>query len=66
MMQYLQDHEDLQAEDVFYNLGDFKDFDEQISYVDELELRSDHYVYKLFQLSSYNKETLPNGSADQQ
>ena len=38
-MQYLQKHEELQLEDVIYSLGDFKDFDEQISYVCELELR---------------------------
>ncbi|KAL9132701.1 MAG: hypothetical protein Q9175_006126 [Cornicularia normoerica] len=46
MMEYLQAHKDLRLEDVIYSLSDFKDFDKWISYVDEFELRNDHYTYQ--------------------
>lgn len=55
MMEYLQAHEDLRLEDVIYSLGDVKDFDEWISYVDEFELRNDRYTCKSFRLSLYKK-----------
>ena len=53
MTDYLEAHEDLRLEDVVYSLGDFKDFDEWINYVEELEQRNDHDSGKCFQLSSY-------------
>ena len=40
-VRYLQSHEDLRLEDVVYSLGDFKDFDEWIDYVEGLELRKE-------------------------
>ena len=52
MTEYLEAHEDLRLEDVVYSLGDFKDFDEWINYVEELEQRNNRDSGKCFQLSS--------------
>ena len=58
MADYLEAREDLRLEDVVYSLGDFKDFDEWINYVEELEQRNNYDIGKCFQLSSYEEDTL--------
>ena len=55
MTEYLQAQEELRLEDVIYSLGDFKDFDEWINYVEELEQRNHR---KCFQLSPYEEDSL--------
>ena len=52
MTDYLEAHEDLRLEDAVYSLGDFKDFDEWLNYVEELEQRNNRDSGKCFQLSS--------------
>ena len=58
MVQYFQAREDLQLQDVIYSLGDFKDFDEWINYVDELELSKDRCIGESVCLSSYKNPYL--------
>ena len=58
MRDYLEAHEDLRLEDVVYSLGDFKDFDEWLNCVEELEQRNNRDSGKCFQLSSYEEDTL--------
>ena len=58
MTDYLEAHEEPRLEDVVYSLGDFKDFDEWLDYVEELEQRNDRDSGKCFQLSSYAEDSL--------
>ena len=58
MTEYLQAQEELRLEDVIYSLGDFKDFDEWINHVEELEQRNNRDSGKYFQLSSYEQDSL--------
>ena len=48
-----------------YSLGDFKDFDECISYVCELELRKERSIRRFAQVSPC-KNSLPNGNLERQ
>ena len=57
MTDYLEAHEDLRLENFVYSLADFKDFDEWINYVEELEQRKDCDSGKCFQLSLYQEDT---------
>ena len=48
MTNYLEANEDLRLEDVVYSLGVFKDFDEWLNYVEELEQQNNRDNGKCF------------------